>query len=229
MFRRYVLVIGILASSVVLSPAQAQTTRAASCESGMWNKLTDEQIAEQKLSERVTAFTDAAHGAQTNQRSKIEIIVIDCPMYGYALRAIKLHNGLSGGSMFSIPETYGLYVTAAYLRNKLEADDVARDARKQVCLIRSGVVDTQQRGDDPQDNVMMKRCMLEEAVVAGDTDYAKWLAKALGVPVPTGRSEIRSQQFSIQRNIDQLNAMPGGVPPGAIKVLEDLRDSFQKK
>ncbi len=229
MTRGYAFFVALCLFVFATGPARAQAPKPAIvCENGLWSPLSAAQIAAHELEARIAHFSAAATGAKLGNTYELKIIPLDCPISGYAIRSIKTSPGIPA-IPFNILPTYNVYVTVAYLRNKLELEDLARDARKQVCLIRSGIVDAVQRGDDPKESPLLRRCMLEEAVVAGDTQYASWLARGSGVQVPTGRTRANENGSVLQHIIEQLKDFPDGLPPGSIKALESLRDSLPKQ
>ncbi|MEY4747737.1 MAG: hypothetical protein RLZZ416_786 [Candidatus Parcubacteria bacterium] len=225
MLQRIICIAATFGSLATASLAQPQKTV---CEDGVWNPLKEPDIAARNLTRRVAVFNDAVQAALKGfDGRKIVVVVADCPVFGYAIRAIKLHNGMSAG-IVSIPPTYGIYVTAAYIRNTDE-DDLPRKARRQVCIIRSGVVENTQRPPDGPDEPPLKKCMLESAIAVGDMDYARVLAQQLGVAMPERRSGLRENHFGIQRGIDRLRALPSDHPAlQGIKTLEDLQRSLKE-
>jgi hypothetical protein len=103
-------------------------------------------------------------------------------MQGHVVRAVKQHAGMSN-LVVRIPPSYGIYVTARYLRNT-EEDTLVRAAHKQACLIVVGAVESAHRPAADPYTPQIVLCALTAAVLAGDKDHATWLARQLGMPVP---------------------------------------------
>jgi hypothetical protein len=187
---RMTIVAMILGSLMLTSSAPAQSKYGLSCQNGTWNILKDSDIAALKLTDPVSAFTKAVESAQAGDPvpRTIKVIVTDCPVDGHAIRAIKLPPALlvSGEGRFAMVSVYGLYVTVAYIGNTEEVD-LARGARRHVCIIKSAVVENLQRpAEEPNDPGILK-CVMDAAIIADDKEQVEWLAKILGVEVPKKR------------------------------------------
>lgn len=189
-----------ITSVLLISSAAAQ---GVVCEPNVWHVLSDEQLAERQIAGRAAFFQEAVDRAHTD-RSKQEIIVVvtDCPVYGSGIRTIKSAPGVYS-ALFQIPEAFTIYLTVAYLRNRLEFDDLARDARKQVCFVRTNVLNMFDRDREPNEGPAVRRCMLEEAVTAGDGVYATWLARQSDLPVPRVASTSTAEQTQQHNEVIQ--------------------------
>lgn len=215
----------ILLSALFVSSASAQlSVYGERCTNNVWNTLTESQIVEQKLQERVALFSGGVEAAKKHDRQPraLNVMVTDCPVNGFAIRVLKNHNGMRLGQGMGVPPTYTIYLTATYIRNT-EPDILKHEAWRHTCRVIAGDVgDYSQTQTDTRD---AKRCLADVAKASGDGEYALWLERQLG---EAGQSLAqRDARRSIQQHIDNLKARPGPVPADAIKKLEELRDSFK--
>ena len=217
--------------------ALSQQASKISCDTGIWSLQTDEQIAAYGISEKVAIFSAALTEARKHDRVSrtVKLHVADCPVYGYAIRAIKQHSGMNAGIMMNIPPAYGIYATVALIRNKADGD-LVHEARKQTCMIMTNVADNSGRPEDFELPASTKRniqtCELQLAVNFDDADYATWLSKTLGVTMPEKQAALNlsiGALESVVRAIDLINGLPASHPMrGVVKDLEELRRSFQE-
>jgi hypothetical protein len=202
--------------SLAASPVLAQSSSA--CADGAWHRLEDADVLNMGVMERAEVFDDALKMA-TDRAHRIYEFVIDCPMSGYDIRAIRLP------AMPGTAANYGLYVTVAYL-HKGEMTDLIHRAWQQACMIRNGAADMTQRPAEDPDTPDIRRCTLDAAVAANDTEYARWLAREIGTDVPPKKDALNDPQKMIQDRINQMKRVPN-APSGALKYLEDLKRSFE--
>lgn len=170
---------------------------AHACEDGVWNRLKAEDIQARGLSDRVDLYNTTLRQAMHDTRLGygVMLFVIDCPLNGHAIRAIKLPT-------FMAEPFYGLYITVAAIRNPSD-EDAVREARRQVCLIATGIADDDQREKDVDDE-RSARCMLSLANVSKDDEYARWLTRRFDLnrraAVGTGqRIDLDAMIRSIER------------------------------
>ncbi|HTR18606.1 MAG TPA: hypothetical protein VMH91_01335 [Candidatus Paceibacterota bacterium] len=201
----------------------ATPVRAVECVDHVSNVLKDSDIRALDLTERVNEFSKAMQvvSQRSPNRIAIDIVVRDCPYYG------TLNSFFSFAEMpaIGIPRTYSVHITAARLRNT-EDTQLLRDARREACVIVSGILDMPQASPPAQgeESPAVVRCMIQESVRANDIQYAEWLARTHHAEVPQLQAEVSPPQAEIDRAIEQLKDI--GAPPGMLDSLEKLKRSF---
>ncbi len=218
-----VIAISAFFATSVASPALAAPS---SCDDGKSTELSREQVVGLGLIASASTFEESVRDIRLDpEKIRILVRVVDCPYFGHVIRSVRM---LAEAASSRVP-LYYVYLTTAYLRNRTEPADLTRDARRQVCIIRTGEADDRnQKTPDGVDSKLRKHCMLDSAVRAGDMEYATALARQLGEPVPMppgSRADETSK--SIQNAIDSVRRMPD-APDGAHNALEKLRDSLRR-
>lgn len=188
-------------------PAQSSEV-VTSCVDRKWSPLLDHTLAERGLAVqalKLDAVVLSTQKRDSHERA-IRIRITDCPILSHSIRTIKLFDAIDFG-FEKKPDTYAIYITAAVVR-ETSAEDIARIVRKQVCTIRSGLIEIRRRAVEDLRVDEVRLCMYEEAVAEGDMEYAKWLARTSNRVAPRMGRSLSDMPFSIPHGL--FESLGGG-------------------
>lgn len=188
----------------------------------IWNALTAEQISEKGLGKQAISLSEAfIEASKTISHWDVSLVITDCPFEGYEVRSRFVFKGVPAAH---IKPRYALYMTESTLRKGSDVD-LARTVRKQICLMKTGIVAYGARDID-NETPPVTRCMIDFAVANKDEDYEGWLRAKLAMAGP----EIGAQAkvgSDLDQRIKSLEGMPN-VPLPAIEHLKRFRDSLKE-
>ena len=184
--------------SLWLSAAQAQP---AICSSTLpWRTLSPAQVADLGLSEKYALIVAAVEVAKEQLGVKSAAVrVVACARDRYSqFEASMVFGGAPG---LGISATYGIYVTAAYLKMN-DNKEITRAALNHVCRIYQG---TLMAYGDAERQLYNNHAELCAAQIVGDSVAIEWLKKVIPSPEQVTRDMLKQElDGTLLENLRQL-------------------------
>lgn len=186
----------------------------------IWFTLTEEQLVAKGLGAKAASLSEVFIAASSSiSYWDVTLSITDCPFDGYDVRSRKVFRGVP---VAHVKPRYALYISEETLRRGSEID-LARIVRKQICLMKTGIVTEEPRGQD-METPALTRCMIDFAVIHGDEQYEGWLRTKLALAAPE-ISNNSAPTSDLDQKIKMLEG-PTNIPPQVLDTLKRLRNSF---
>lgn len=173
---------------------------------GNYRVLGAAEIAQRGLVPRIAVFYEAFTAAQEGDTVARNIVVRvkDCSSDDAKRpRVIRLVPAVRGNSEVPVTLEYAIYMTVDDLRHQ-EDIDLVREARRQLCMAKYGVVRLDDHAPDELDDPSIKMCMFGLASAARDVEYAQWLAFVLKFYDSGRRSDLGPVRWASGVNTNEL-------------------------